>query len=77
MEVESCLPTDDVLLKETKKFLAYQEIYSWQENMRLYECNVDHLKVWQDECNSALDNNFWLLDKMVLPAEVVHIYITA
>ena len=45
MEVEHCLPTDDVLLKETKKFLAYQELYSWQENMRLYECNADYLKV--------------------------------
>ena len=43
--VERCLPSDQVLLKETKKFLAYQELYSWQENMALYECDADYLKV--------------------------------
>ena len=45
MEVERCLPSDDTMLHEIKKFLAYQELDSWQENMGLYDCDVDYLKV--------------------------------
>jgi hypothetical protein len=42
--MERCLPTEEILLKETKKFLAYQELYSWQENMGLYDCDATYLK---------------------------------
>ena len=46
MEVERCLPSDETLLLETKKYFAYQELYSWQEHMGLYDCDVDYLKVY-------------------------------